>query len=96
MNAEVAEPSRLLQLFRGDRYFHAALGQVARLQVLHGIEGRAGAQRCEQQLGRCHSAVLPAVVGRLIADNGMRSRLNGKFHIVELRNLHFHRDAPLH
>jgi hypothetical protein len=48
MHAEVANADRLLQLFGGHCYLNACLREIASLQKLHGIKGRARSQRREQ------------------------------------------------
>ena len=51
LNAEIAEPGRLLQLVGGHSNFHATVVEVAGSEILHRVESRAGTQRCKQKLG---------------------------------------------
>lgn len=41
MHAEVADAGRLFQFLGGHCDLYACQGEIARLQILHGIEGRA-------------------------------------------------------
>ncbi len=69
MNDEVAEPCRLLELFRGDSHLNSAVVEITRPQILQRIELRAGTKRREQKLGRSHSGVVAAVFEGLVAND---------------------------
>ena len=58
VDLEVAEPGRLHQLVGADRNFYTGFSEVAGLQILHGIESGAGAQRSEHQLRGSHAGVI--------------------------------------
>ncbi len=90
MNAEVAKPGRLFQLLGGHCDLNTCLREIAGLQVLHGIESRAGTQRGQQQLWRRHAGVFAAILCWLVAENCVRPRLNGELRPIEMRNLYFH------
>ena len=90
LHAEVAHPRRLLELLRCGSNLNSTFRQISRSQILRGIKSRAGAERCQQQLGRSHAAVAAAILRRLIASDSVRPRLNVEPYALNLRNLHFH------
>ncbi len=61
MNAKVSNSGRLFQLVCGHCDLHACLPEIAGLQILHGVEGRARSQRPEQQFRRRHAGVFAAI-----------------------------------
>ena len=57
MNRKAVKARGILRLLRGDLHVQALRGKPVEVQVIRGVEGRAGSQRREQQFGRSHPAV---------------------------------------
>src|ERR1017187_5147992 len=87
---EVAEPGRLHQLISGHRNLDAGFREIAGLQILHGIEGGAGAQGREHQLRRRHPGVIAVIFNRLVALDRVGPRLNGKLYSFKMFDRYLH------
>jgi hypothetical protein len=94
MNAKIAEPGRLFQLFGGYGDLYAMIVEIAGLQVLHGVKGCAGTQGREQKLRGCHAAILASIFRWLVAKDGMRPGMNCEFNLIKVRDPYFHRVSP--
>src|SRR5262249_516043 len=80
-DAEGSEPRRLLGLVCRYLNLESVRGKRTRLQVLSGIEARASAQGCQQELRRSHALVATSVLRRLVADRTVTAGDRGKFYI---------------
>jgi hypothetical protein len=87
---EVAEPGRLHQLIGGHRNHDAGFREIAGLQILHGIEGGAGAQGREHQLRRRHPGVIAFIFNWLVAKDRVGPRLNGKLYSFKMFDRYLH------
>ena len=75
-DSDIVEPSGSFELLGLDRNLDAAVGKIARAQILGRVKGRAGPERSEKKLGWRHTSIATAVLPWLIANDRMSPRLD--------------------
>lgn len=90
LNPKARQPRRVRGFLRGHLDFQTLGRQRSGLQILRGVEPRAGPQRDQQILRRRHAAVRSAVIGRLVAHHAMTPRAGFEPDVTEMLNADFH------
>ena len=79
-DSEIADSGGAFELFGSDRNREPLLCKIACAQILRCIKGRASTERSQKKLGRSHPGIGSAILLWLIADDRMRSCVNGELY----------------